>query len=128
DGIREFHVTGVQTCALPIYSRAIEMARSRAVVSSVSAMGRLLSCVVAKEVGEDDIEVVGDVIGQSTQQHAHKDRSWSGSRSWAASWTACRVSMITAPLPPDYQQKQRLLLVGQNSSRVCCARSMPYRA
>src|SRR5690606_40739181 len=27
DGIRDFHVTGVQTCALPIYPEAIETTR-----------------------------------------------------------------------------------------------------
>src|SRR5690606_39864675 len=30
DGIRDFHVTGVQTCALPILERAVELARAEA--------------------------------------------------------------------------------------------------
>src|SRR5690606_40163117 len=32
DGIRDFHVTGVQTCALPIYSGGIVIAQARETV------------------------------------------------------------------------------------------------
>src|SRR5690606_39981066 len=54
DGIRDFHVTGVQTCALPIYAeRLAEIARQRAATESRLA--------VLKARWEKERELVGQV-------------------------------------------------------------------
>src|SRR5690606_40249694 len=39
DGIRDFHVTGVQTCALPISDAAAAAARARELVAALAAGG-----------------------------------------------------------------------------------------
>src|SRR5690606_40380167 len=42
DGIRGFHVTGVQTCALPIYRLTSPEGMSLAMVAQADALGELL--------------------------------------------------------------------------------------
>src|SRR5690606_3109932 len=43
DGIRDFHVTGVQTCALPIYPTLEEMNKKHAVLLQEGGKTRVLS-------------------------------------------------------------------------------------
>src|SRR5690606_39834241 len=38
DGIRDFHVTGVQTCALPIYDGTLNVYANRVIMSAVSSV------------------------------------------------------------------------------------------
>src|SRR5690606_40369091 len=62
DGIRDFHVTGVQTCALPIWRRSLtvqeewrersEVEESASLVPHRPARGRVFGCRI---LGGDDI-------------------------------------------------------------------------
>src|SRR5690606_21494515 len=52
DGIRDFHVTGVQTCALPISACCECRHRRRQVLSSVSSKARRLAMLVSRSVFE----------------------------------------------------------------------------
>src|SRR5690606_40653339 len=44
DGIRDFHVTGVQTCALPIYAKPKSNCSSVLMVGSVASFVRVERC------------------------------------------------------------------------------------
>src|SRR5690606_40455935 len=67
DGIRDFHVTGVQTCALPIYRcRAPAGDRAALLVEQLAVPGGILGVVVevalADAVGADaETQPVGNV-------------------------------------------------------------------
>src|SRR5690606_40955525 len=43
DGIRDFHVTGVQTCALPIFRQALGMLESEGLISRFRAKGTFVN-------------------------------------------------------------------------------------
>src|SRR5690606_40388040 len=69
DGIRDFHVTGVQTCALPIY-----LMRGRVVTrpAKKAAGGRLSSSASIAVAGLP--HAVGDApLGQVVRRHFHLD-------------------------------------------------------
>src|SRR5690606_41091122 len=74
DGIRDFHVTGVQTCALPIYLRRVEA------VDDIEH--RRLARAVRPDDGADlalaDVEGdVGDRLHRSEERRVGKEsRSW----------------------------------------------------
>src|SRR5690606_40244920 len=81
DGIRAFHVTGVQTCALPIFAawnivpRLIEQAQH-----PVRAMGETaeLASGATLRVSDPDVREVSD--GRSEERRVGKERSLSGSQ------------------------------------------------
>src|SRR5690606_39511532 len=75
DGIRDFHVTGVQTCALPIYDFYIEAA---SLFVEGAQIGRLRlrprSSVLSFDNPEhqDEIEFLGRVVGYYKQDAGKK--------------------------------------------------------
>src|SRR5690606_39849122 len=47
DGIRDFHVTGVQTCALPIYAESVSRARPTSVAGTRTMVPSFVTCLSA---------------------------------------------------------------------------------
>src|SRR5215475_4777317 len=83
DGIRDFHVTGVQTCALPILRRALaKSGRSRAWIA-----GQLLPIASLAELFAARIEISSQHDSQSllrTERHAELLDRWAGLESTRA--------------------------------------------
>src|SRR5690606_39982353 len=58
DGIRDFHVTGVQTCALPISLRCLA-SRRRGPSTTRAARGIVLLTIVSQDAGPESL---GDLM------------------------------------------------------------------
>src|SRR5690606_41139855 len=65
DGIRDFHVTGVQTCALPIFNRVYDEGKSVGFVVDYIGVGNHLKDALdfydAKEASDDIGEGLWDI-------------------------------------------------------------------
>src|SRR5690606_40259804 len=69
DGIRDFHVTGVQTCALPICSLA---AAAAILVVASPPVGATLSSAAVSNLGVSNSSVISRIQGTGGQQSGQK--------------------------------------------------------
>src|SRR5690606_41094240 len=60
DGIRDFHVTGVQTCALPIYNGLLRKGEFESVLHSYKDLGLNVKGIDAKKRFMDALKGVTD--------------------------------------------------------------------
>src|SRR5690606_22543193 len=68
DGIRDFHVTGVQTCALPIYDLSDGLAVQLGLGEGLAVRGADLVGVLDQGLGElDEGAALGDEVGLAEQ-------------------------------------------------------------
>src|SRR5690606_39356450 len=54
DGIRDFHVTGVQTCALPISIRAVLKAELREVTCDITKSYKVIAAIWIKPIQREE--------------------------------------------------------------------------
>src|SRR2546426_6391742 len=73
DGIRDYKVTGVQTCALPIYLRHLEVALEVGHVADIRAAEGVDRLVVVSH-GEDARRAPGDQLQPAVLQPVRIDR------------------------------------------------------
>src|SRR5690606_39802500 len=86
DGIRDFHVTGVQTCALPICS-----SKPRIVTSSISADGNVISnntpCGSVSSVSVCAVELANVCTGWSENSNDGRSEERRVGKEWRARWS-----------------------------------------
>src|SRR5690349_24718299 len=77
DGIRDLYVTGVQTCALPIYKDLgilMSVAREAGVVIPLgSAVSQLMAALVAQEIGRASCRERAEISGVGTLEQKMAD-------------------------------------------------------
>src|SRR5437762_8934410 len=74
DGIRDTSVTGVQTCALPIYARADDRLHPRERRAGALELDRVGACLLDEPHGVLDRGLVGGLEGAERHVGDHEDR------------------------------------------------------
>src|SRR5690606_41084028 len=70
EGIRDFHVTGVQTCALPIVTKKMALELFKPFIfAKLQASGQATTIKSAKKMVERETPEVWDVLAHVIRQH-----------------------------------------------------------